>query len=49
MEKKVIRKKLQNGNREVVLMNKLGKNQIYANAVDAQKLRMTGRKGGLCG
>lgn len=47
MQKKVIRKKFQNG--KVVLMNKVAKNQIYANAVDAQKLRMTGRKGGLCG
>lgn len=32
-------------NREVVLMNKIAENQIYGNAVDAQKLRMTGRKG----
>lgn len=36
------------GNSEVVLMNKAGKNQIYANAVavysNAQKLRMTESK-----
>lgn len=36
------------GNSEVVLMNKVGKNQIYANTVDvyinAQKRRMTERK-----
>lgn len=36
------------GNGEV-LMNKEVENQIYANAVDAQKLRMTGKKGWLYG